>query len=470
MKSLRTYIIEAKSKKVQPETKDELAELILKEIDKHGLNCDLNHIDTSKITDMSDLFSIDDACFGLGEFNGNISEWNVTNVKYMTAMFWGSHFNGDISNWNVSNVVDMDGMFFNSKFENNLSKWEIKPSCNTDGMFDSCSIKEEYKPQKEYNGFPKDYSELSKTVKQLIKKYGNKADLNCINTSRITDMSELFYNSNFNGDISKWDVSNVEDMSAMFYGSKFNGDISNWNVGKVKDIHAMFWKSKFNGDISKWNVSNVTDMTDVFAYSNFNGDISKWNTGNVIRMTGMFRGTKFNGDISKWNIHNVKFMNIMFTDSEFDGDISSWNIKNVKDTTMMFDDCPIKKEHKPGYVKLSELEKNIKNNNKAAIKDFIMNLLTNHGNKTANEYTLNFGYLVRRFWNSVPEGFSYIKSKDKLYIKMYWQGDKTDGYEMLTFDEVWGGDFNFYVHTGEKMLSEKDTFIEVLKALDKKYK
>ena len=306
-------------------------------------------------------------------------------------------------------------------------------------------------------------------------------DISKWNVSNITSMKNLFWCSKFSGkygDISDWDVSKVEDMSGLFNNSRYNGDISDWDVSSVENMDCMFWgigneaddfdPEKF--DLSKWNVSNVTDMTDVFAYSNFNGDISKWNTGNVIRMTGMFRGTKFNGDISKWNIHNVKFMNIMFTDSEFDGDISGWNIKNVKDTTMMFDDCPIKKEHKPGYVKLSELEKNIKNNNKPAIKDFIMNLLTKHGNKTANEYTLNFGYLVSGFWNSVPEGFSYIKSKDKLYVKMYWQGDKTDGYEMLTFDEVWSGDFNFYVHTNEKMLSERDTFIEVLKALDKKYK
>lgn len=39
--------------------------------------------------------------------------------------------------------------------------------------------------------------------------YKTSADLNFIDTSLIKDMSRLFKNSEFNGDISKWDVSNV---------------------------------------------------------------------------------------------------------------------------------------------------------------------------------------------------------------------------------------------------------------------
>ena len=46
-------------------------------------------------------------------------------------------------------------------------------------------------------------------------------------------MSYLFADSDFTGDISKWDVSNVENMRYMFTNSKFNGDISNWDVSNV---------------------------------------------------------------------------------------------------------------------------------------------------------------------------------------------------------------------------------------------
>ena len=45
--------------------------------------------------------------FSDSKFNGDISEWNVSNVTSMAGMFKDSKFNGDISEWDVSNVTDM---------------------------------------------------------------------------------------------------------------------------------------------------------------------------------------------------------------------------------------------------------------------------------------------------------------------------------------------------------------------------
>ena len=78
-----------------------------------------------------------------------------------------------------------------------------------------------------YNYFPESKEELKDIFLKRIKEEGNEVDLNDIDVSNITDMSELFEGTDFNGDISKWDVSNVTNMSSMFYGCyKFNKDIS----------------------------------------------------------------------------------------------------------------------------------------------------------------------------------------------------------------------------------------------------
>src|SRR5690554_243824 len=146
---------------------------------------------------------------------------------------------------------------------------------------------------------------IKRIVRDEIWRLGNKADLNHIDVSGVTNMEELFRNSKFNGDISKWNVSSVEFMQEMFYGSNFNGDISNWDVSKVKYMTGMFGNSKFNGDISKWDVSNVESMYSMFNHSVFNQDISKWDVSKVKVMSWMFYYSQFNQDINMWN-YNFK--------------------------------------------------------------------------------------------------------------------------------------------------------------------
>lgn len=41
----------------------------------------------------------------------------------MSYMFEYSEFNGDISKWNVSNVKDMDNIFIDSPLEKKPPKW-----------------------------------------------------------------------------------------------------------------------------------------------------------------------------------------------------------------------------------------------------------------------------------------------------------------------------------------------------------
>ena len=101
---------------IQPKNKVELKKIIEDTIKEQGYDCDLNFIDTSKITDMSKLFCV-------SNFNGDISKWDVSNVKDMLAMFCGSTFNGNISKWDVSDVRDMSGMFNHSPLEGNEPDW-----------------------------------------------------------------------------------------------------------------------------------------------------------------------------------------------------------------------------------------------------------------------------------------------------------------------------------------------------------
>jgi surface protein len=169
---------------LSPSTKEELIDIIKVEVDKNGWECDLNHIDVSQITDMSNLFSTDYYGYGLERFKGDISKWDVSNVETMKEMFMNNpEFTGDISKWDVSKVTNMSRMFSDSGFNNDISEWDVS---------------------------------------------------NC------TNFFAMFCRSEFDGDISKWDVFNAEDMGWMFYRNRrFNHDISRWEVKNKCDTTLM---------------------------------------------------------------------------------------------------------------------------------------------------------------------------------------------------------------------------------------
>ena len=228
-----------KSEKVVAENLQHLRKLIYERIKDQGFKANLNDIDTSNITDMSQLFaetyrsdggydilgSIGKPSDGIDfrRFDGDISQWDVSSVENMWAMFKDSVFNGDISNWDVSKVECMIFMFYGSKFNRDISKW---------------------------------------------------------NVSKVESMNKMFLGSDFNGDISKWNVSRVRDMSHMFFHSRFDGDISNWNVERVREFGGMFTDSPFSHDLSKWNTLSLVNADGTFAGTKLAKNPPKWDLSN----------------------------------------------------------------------------------------------------------------------------------------------------------------------------------------------
>ena len=119
-----------------------------------------------------------------------------------------------------------------------------------------------------YNYHPKTKHELKDIIKRRIKSEGNECDLNDINTSNITDMSNLFAYSHFNGDISNWNVSNVKNMKYMFEFSIFNNDISNWNVSNVTFKLDMFQnypiEKNINQSFKNENIAKLYNRKDTY--------------------------------------------------------------------------------------------------------------------------------------------------------------------------------------------------------------
>jgi surface protein len=178
-------------------------------------------------------------------------------------------------------------------------------------------------------------------------------------TGQVTDMSWLFQDTDFNGDISYWDTSNVTNMAGMFYNANvFNQPIGNWDVSSVTDISSMFFQAEsFNQTLNNWNTANVQNMTSVFFYAKkFNQPIGNWNTSNVTSMASMFGGGsalntskvtnmkgmflgayEFNQTINNWDTSNVKDMSDLFyAATSFNKPLSDWNTSKVETMYSMF--------------------------------------------------------------------------------------------------------------------------------------
>ncbi|MFY4691267.1 BspA family leucine-rich repeat surface protein [Campylobacter jejuni] len=268
--------------KFTPETKEELQALVKDQ------SIYLGDIDTSKITDMSCLFSWTTR----KDFSG-IEKWDVSNVENMAHMFAGCKtFNQDISSWDVSKVKDMECMLHGCHvFNQDISKWDTSKVTTMEGMFWGCESFDQ--------------------------------PLGDWDVSRVETMESMFARCySFNQDISKWDVSRVENMYSMFHCcSSFNQDISGWDVSGVENMRGMFDNCKtFNQDISGWDVSSVKNMGAMFAgCKSFNQDLSSWNVSNVESMFSMFKGcTSFNQPLNDWDVSRVKNMEDMFENCPID--------------------------------------------------------------------------------------------------------------------------------------------------------
>lgn len=93
------------------------------------------------------------------------------------------------------------------------------------------------------------------------------------NLGRVTNMKDIFYGpiGAFRTEeqgcwFRNWDTSRVTDMTNMFRASPMRPCTRYWDTSNVKCFKNMFkdYIQDFNPDVSLWNVSSGIDFTDMF--------------------------------------------------------------------------------------------------------------------------------------------------------------------------------------------------------------
>ena len=196
----------------------------------HYILIDSNKFDTSKVTNMSGMFSAPELPSGYRCTFAPSSIFNTSNVTNMSGMFYkyNCDYNIDFSAWDTSSATDMSEMFYGSEYVYilDISNFNTENVTTFRDMFRDSSLYCKYLYYDENNkriDIPLDFSKW--------------------NTSSATDMSGMFCNCArlTSLDLSDWDISNVIDMSNMFYDSYKLGslDLSWWNINNAANIDNM---------------------------------------------------------------------------------------------------------------------------------------------------------------------------------------------------------------------------------------
>ena len=195
----------------------------------------LENLDTSQVTNMSDMFVYCESLHSL-----------------------------DLINWDTSQVTDMNWMFYCCTGLTNLdvSHFDTSQVTNMSAMFEDC-----------YNLTSLDVSHWDTsqvTMMELMFVACNKLtdlDVSHWDTSQVTNMTRMFEDCwNLTSlDASHWDTSQVTDMNWMFYAchSLTNLDVSHFDTSQVTDMYLMFssCKSLTSLDLSSFDTSQVTNET-----------------------------------------------------------------------------------------------------------------------------------------------------------------------------------------------------------------
>ena len=204
-------------------------------------------------------------------------------------------------------------------------------------------------PEKAYLNADSSQMFRASLFKGRYRPYIKSLDLSSFNTSKVTDMHDMFFGMSdlTTLDLSNFDTSNVMDMSSMFSNlydlAMLN--LSSFDTSKVTDMHDMFSSTSYRLttlDLSSFDTSKVTNMAGMFKwiYALTTLDLSHFDTSNVTNMREMFKSmsnlTALN--LSNFNTSKVTDMRDMFFNMPrlTTLDLSNFDTSKVTDMNSMF--------------------------------------------------------------------------------------------------------------------------------------
>ena len=212
---------------------------------------------------------------------------------------------------------------------------------NVSNQFTDIDAEVYAKIQQQYDKLePRILTDSDKTLDKNILVVPLKSDgTQLLNTSSVTDMSNLFMNCNKLQFIYAINTINATNMSNLFRNCNNLMSIPNLDTNNVTNMTNMFRDCTNIVNIPELNTNNAIDMFCMFLNCKSLTSISNLNASNVVNMYSMFSNCSSLTTVSNLNTSEVNTTRYMFSGCTNLTNISNFNTQNVLDTYCMFSGC-----------------------------------------------------------------------------------------------------------------------------------
>ena len=164
-----------------------------------------------------------------------------------------------------------------------------------------------------------------------------------IDTSNVTNMSNMFNGCINLQTVPQFNTSNVTKMTQMFVNCSSLETIPLLDTSNVTAMDYMFSSCSSLKTIPQLNTTNVTKMNNMFSYCYSLKSIPLLDTSNVTAMERMFMNCESLNEIPLLDTSNVTNMTFMFNYCRSLNEIPLLNTSNVTNMSNMFANCQILK-------------------------------------------------------------------------------------------------------------------------------
>ena len=308
---------------------------------------------------------------------GNVIDGKITEFPYELAQ---SFSNGNPELMNISFIFPNTVNYIREIFyiANNGANGAFNPSVyfnkvrNIEDLYDLSNCNTLFYSGFDFFYYLKSIKNLYNTSKvtnmgQMFRFCNNLITVSNFNTSKVTDMSEMFRGCRNLTNVPNFDTSNVTNMSRMLQECNLKNipdfdtsnvtnmafmfstcenliNIPNFDTSNVKNMSFMFYSCYNLINVPNFNTTNVTDMSNMFSCDWFDfgskflkiKNIPDFDTSNVTNMSGMFNGCSNLINISNFDTSNVKNMSHMFSGCNNLTTTPNFDTSNVTNMKWMF--------------------------------------------------------------------------------------------------------------------------------------